>query len=39
MMGGPPRGAATSQRGAGNSMRAMGRGDYGQLCLCMVFIN
>ncbi|XP_075218942.1 heterogeneous nuclear ribonucleoprotein Q-like isoform X5 [Lycorma delicatula] len=29
MMGGPPRGGTTSQRGAGNSMRAMGRGDYG----------
>lgn len=28
MMGGPPRGGAASQRGAGNSMRAMGRGDY-----------
>ncbi|XP_075218919.1 heterogeneous nuclear ribonucleoprotein Q-like isoform X3 [Lycorma delicatula] len=28
MMGGPPRGGTTSQRGAGNSMRAMGRGDY-----------
>ncbi|XP_054265513.1 heterogeneous nuclear ribonucleoprotein Q-like isoform X5 [Macrosteles quadrilineatus] len=28
MMGGPPRGAPGGVRGAGNSMRTMGRGDY-----------
>lgn len=33
MGGGPPRGAPGGVRGAGNSMRTMGRGDYGKFQL------
>lgn len=29
--GGPPRGAPGGGRGAGNAMRPMGRGDYGEI--------